>query len=213
MQFTCSNDILVIHTNCHVQRTVEGLDVLFLETVDASDEDQILSLEELGLLRRRVLLISENPIPVLPSLPENVFLLSPLNGKILYCWSIEVAFYQYSLKHPQAFNKRPGKIEDIIRTQGQVYTKFIKNTYAQVLLDDPKIGPFATCPFCFHLLLTHLMSVYFNAWTENKISKLSQMQMASLRFYPASLQSGGKEVFRFLDSLVNCRNESFKEAI
>ena len=196
-------DILLIHTNCQVQRTIEGKDVLFLESAStAEDDDKILSLPELSLIRRKIFLISENPLPCVPELPENVFLLTPLQG-ILSCCSIEAALYQLALKK----NQRPGKIEDIIRTQSQVFTKFIKSAASPLLFSDPTIGPYTSCPLCFHLLLTHLMTVYFYTWMHRKGLDSKKYPNSAiftlLRHYPTQLQSPTEEVLQFLDSLVN----------
>ncbi len=194
----------MIHVNFNVQRTVEGKDVLFLDHCkieNVGDDDKILSLEELSLLRRRILLISESPLSIVPPTPDDVFVLTPIDG-VISCCSIEAVFYQFFLKQSKRQNR--GNVEEIIRTQAQVFTKFIKSTCAPLLLArDSKTGSLATCPLCFHLLLTHLMSVYFYSWMHKRGFDIKKYPNTLLGSYPVSLQLPSQEVFEFLDSLVN----------
>lgn len=222
-QSTTSDDILLLHSNCQFQRTLDGKDILFLmEGPGREDEDKILTLEQVSLLRRRVFFVSEEPISAITALvPENVFLLTP--ASMISLFGIEVSLHQLYMKMIPFDRRReqPGRIEDIVRTQSQLFSKLIVSTCADALIKDPRTGPFTQCPLCFHLLLTHLMTVYLFKWMEMKglpmgMNNLRGNLAASnlfpfsstalhnrLQLYPTALHQVNPEVIQYLDSLVN----------
>lgn len=205
------NDIVLIHTNCKVQRTLDGQVVFVMDQSNSpdsqADEDRILRLEELALLKRKLFIVSEQPFVICNS--SDVFILTPVNENILNVFSIECSLYALYLRHPRLYSQNRGAVENVIRSQSQVYVKFMKLLLAPLFEGYYQLQWATSCPLGNHLILTHLMSHFLSTWTINhaKLESVHQTnhltsQSSAIHSFPSQITQLTPQICKFLDDLL-----------
>lgn len=166
------------------------------------DEDRILRLEELALLKRKLLIISEKPIHT--TFTPDVLILTPVNGNVLNVFAIECSLYALYLRHPRLYSQNRGAIENIIRTQSQVYAKFMKSLLTPLFEVDSRLKWATSCPLGNHLILTHLMSAFLSSWTINhaRLESTHSNISAFLLSFPPQVSRFTSQIYKFLDELL-----------
>lgn len=205
-----STDILLLHIDTPTRKTLSGDTILYFDNADpqVSDDDKTLSISDLRVAKRNIILISESYFQISELIIDSVFIFVPFNSSfwthnpILLLYSTEFLFYEFYIKIATKSNDdKRGKIENITRIHSQIYLKFFSEIVASSFESEKsKYSWILNCPIGRLLTFNYLMSYFFLGWLEFK-RKSIHLKCPIQNLLPQKLDTIHLEVYKFLESL------------
>ena len=197
--------MILLHIDAKIRKSLIGEDVFYFESQSCAD-DCVFSFKDLNLIRRKIILISDNFLELPDYLSDSVFVFVPFKSYFwrhnftLLLYSIEFVFLEY-YSSTRSGTKINGKLENIIRIQSQTYLKFMKQCIAPSLQSaESRCHWLIECPMGCMLLFNYLMSYFFLSWIEFKKSKI-HMKCPIERLFPQNINLMHETIYNFLESL------------
>lgn len=201
---------MLLHIDTPTRKTLSGDTIFYFDNADpqVSDDDKTLSISDLKITKRNIILISESYFQISELLIESVFIFVPFNSAFwthnptLLLYSTEFLFYEFYTKTAtKSDNDKRGKIENITRIHSQIYLKFLSGIVVSSFESEKsKYSWILNCPIGRLLLFNYLMSYYFLSWLEFK-RKSIHLKCPIQTLLPQKLDTIHFEVYKFLESL------------
>lgn len=191
-----------------MHRSLDNEDVFYFDNSEAqnSEADKIFSLHDLKILKRKVIILTENAMKLPDFLSENIFVFLPLNSSFwphnqsLLFYSIEFLLYDFSARKFKKSDLK-GRIENIVRIQAQRYLKFLSQLISPFLENATfKYKWVMECPIGRMMLYNYLMSYFFLSWIEFE-QKGIHLDIPIKKQLPQELLMVNLRVYEFLTEL------------
>lgn len=179
---------------------------------EIAEEDRILTLGELGMIKRKIIVVSENILSLDNFVDGSIFFILPLKSTFwdqsttILLYSTEFLFYKLYTKYNLNGGIK-GKIGNIIRVHTQMYHKFINNIVSSAFKTsvDVKYRWITECPMAHMILLNYLMAYFFLSWTEFN-TKGQHLNCPIQKILSYEIFMANSAVYNFLMSLTGISN-------
>ena len=160
-------------------------------------------MQDLSLVKRKLIVISENYLILPDLLSETIFVIVPLKSAFwttILLYSVEFLFYDlYSKSNSKGH--RIGKIENVIRIHSQLYHKKLTDIIAPFFdAENTRYKWIMDCQMGRMLLFNYLMAYFFLSWLEFK-SKNLHLNCPIQKLLPREIFTAHNLVYDFLETL------------
>lgn len=199
---------MLLHIDAPVRRSLLGDDIFYFDNSDSqdSDVDKVLSLNDLNVVKRKVIIISENIMKLPDILMNSTFIFLPLKSSFwphnptLLLYSIEFLLYDFYTRNIKKASQK-GRIENIVRIKAQIYFKFLSQLISPAIRNENfKYKWITECPIALMIFYNYLMSYYFLSWLEFE-QKGIHLDIPIENLLPEEIMIANFRIYEFLKTM------------